>query len=174
MNACVVISYRWFTRLYSSFLFPGSFLFRSVLCLRLLETSSPSSFRSRIILYMYLSLYIFVELLLTNYTNALLFFVFLRLNNILLVCDILLLHNPYAVFRVMCRTSRLSASAPHYSLAGLVVRVPRPRSRLYPFGRTPERSGKCCWGDSGLRMWGKTWLTSRTIATTYFMNELLG
>ena len=51
-------SCRRFPRLYSSFLVSGSFLFRSVLCLRLLETSSPFVI-SKPRNFIHISLYIF-------------------------------------------------------------------------------------------------------------------
>ena len=51
-------SCRRFPRSYSSFLVPGSFLFRSVLCLRLLETSSPFVI-SKPRNFIHISLYIF-------------------------------------------------------------------------------------------------------------------
>ena len=102
------------------------------------------------------------------------FFVFLRLNNILLVCDILLLHNPYAVFRVVCMTSRFSASAPHYSPAGLVVRATSPRSRLCPVVGCWNALANAAGVIPGVRVWGKTWPVSRTIATSCIINELSG
>ena len=68
-------SCRRFPRSYSSFLVPVSFLFRSVLCLRLLETSSPFVI-SKPRNFIHVSLYIF----------SLHFFVFLLFNNVFSCC----------------------------------------------------------------------------------------
>ena len=114
--------------------------------------------------YTHISVYIFVALLLSFFCLITFF---------LVVCDVLLLQNPYAVFRVVCRASRSSASAPRSLLAGLAARVLRPRSRLCPFGWTPERFGNCCWGDSGLRMRRKIWLAAGTIVTSSIADELV-
>ena len=163
MNACVVILVVGFLVCIVLFLFLGHFCFVLCCVCGCLKHPPLSSFRSRAILYIYLYIYF-----------RCITFVFLLLNNIfLVVCDILLLQNPYAVFRVVCRASRSSASAPRSLLAGLAARVLRPRSRLCPFGRTPERFGKCCWGDSGLRMRRKIWLAAGTIATSSIADELV-
>ena len=163
MNACVVILVVGFLVRIVLFLFLGHFCFVLCCVCGCLKHPPLSSFRSRAILYTYLCIY---------FRCISLSFFFL-ITSFLVVCDVWLLQNPYAVFRVVCRASRSSASAPRSLLAGLAARVLRPRSRLCPFGWLPERFGKCCWGDSGLRMRRKIWLASRTIVTSSIADELV-